>query len=90
MAVNSGKRNDEYFDDLETMSRDDREAYFNEKLSRVVRNTYRNSAVMRKRLDEAGVNPDMITTVGDIEKLPVLRKTDLIEMQKANPPLGES
>ncbi len=88
MAVNSGKRNDEYFDDLETMSRDDREAYFNEKLSRVVRNTYRNSAVMRKRLDEAGVNPDMITTVGDIEKLPVLRKTDLIEMQKANPPFG--
>ncbi len=88
MAVNSGNRQDEYFDERETMSRDAREAYFSEKLSQVVKYTYRKSTVMKKLLDEAGINPDMITTVRDIEKLPVLRKTDLIEMQKAAPPFG--
>jgi phenylacetate-CoA ligase len=88
MAVNSGKRQDDYFDERETMSRDAREHFFSEQLARVVENTYRKSAVMKKRLDDAGVTPEMIQTVGDIEKLPILKKTDLIDMQKANPPFG--
>jgi phenylacetate-CoA ligase len=43
---------------------------------------------VKKLFDDAGVSPDQIRTVKDLEKLPVTRKTDLVEMQKENLPYG--
>ncbi len=43
---------------------------------------------MKKICDKAGVSPDQIRTIKDLAKLPVTRKTDLLEMQKADPPYG--
>ncbi|MCJ7605115.1 MAG: AMP-binding protein [Dehalococcoidales bacterium] len=85
MAVTSPN---EYYDELETMSPADREAYLNKKLAAHVAHTYRHAPAVRKLLDGAGVSPAQITTVKDLEKLPVTRKPGLIEMQKADLPYG--
>ncbi|MFH1650951.1 MAG: AMP-binding protein [Chloroflexota bacterium] len=86
MAVS--KRRDEYFDELEVMSPARREQYQNEKLAAVVTHAYQHAPAVREMMDEADVSPGEILTVPDLEKLPVTRKTDLIEMQKADPPYG--
>lgn len=85
MAVN---RQDEYFDKLETMTATAREKYQCRKLAETVSNAYKNAPAVKEMLDKAGVKPSGIKTVKDLEKLPITRKTDLIEMQKANPPYG--
>jgi phenylacetate-CoA ligase len=77
-----------YFDEMETLSDDAREKYRNESLYQTVGYAYRNSAFARNLLDKAGVRPFSIRTPKDLELLPITRKNDLIEMQKANPPFG--
>ncbi|MFC1918092.1 phenylacetate--CoA ligase family protein [Chloroflexota bacterium] len=86
MAVS--KRKDEYFDDLETMSPQEREHYQNQKLTEIVNHAYHHAPTARELLDEAEIHPGDINKVKDLEKLPITRKTDLIELQKANPPYG--
>jgi phenylacetate-CoA ligase len=86
MAVRSGK--DEFFDALETMSSEARREYLDRKLATQVTYTYRRAPAVKKLLDNAGVKPSQIRSVKDLEKLPVTRKTDLLEMQKADLPYG--
>jgi len=86
MAVKA--RPDEYFDELETMPAEARQKYQNQQLSQTVANAYRHAATVKKMFDEAGVSPAQIGTVKDLEKLPIIRKTNLIEWQKQNPPYG--
>jgi len=43
---------------------------------------------VKEIFDRAGVSPAQIRTVKDLERLPITRKTDLMELQKANPPYG--
>jgi phenylacetate-CoA ligase len=77
-----------YFDAMETLSDEAREKYRNENLYQTIGYAYRNSVFARKLLDDAGVRPFSIRTPKDLELLPITRKNDLIEMQKANPPFG--
>jgi len=86
MAINSKK--DEFFDELETMPPAAREKYLNQKLSEAVAHAYRHAPAVKNLFDQAGVAPGQIRTVKDLEKLPVTRKPDLIEMQKKDPPFG--
>ncbi len=86
MAVRSKK--DEYFDELETMSPEAREKHLNSKLAEHVKHVYRHAPAVKTLFDRAGISPDQIRSVKDLEKLPVTRKTDLVEMQKENPPYG--
>jgi phenylacetate-CoA ligase len=86
MAVRAKK--DEYFDELETMSPAVREKLLNSKLAEHIKHTYKYAPAVKKLFDDAGVSPDQIRTVKDLEKLPVTRKTDLVEMQKENLPYG--
>jgi phenylacetate-CoA ligase len=81
-------RQDEYFDELETMPPEAREKYFNEKLAATVTHGYQHAPVVKTLLDKAGVKPGDLRTVKDLEKLPVTRKTDLLEMQKQSLPYG--
>jgi len=87
MAIISAKQ-DEFFDELETMSAEARRKYQDEKLSQTVAHAYHNAPAARALLDKSGISPDQICTVRDLERLPVTRKTDLIELQKAKPPYG--
>jgi len=86
MAIEA--RQDEFFDELETMSPAAREKYLDRKLSETVDNAYQHAPAVKELFDRAGVSPDLIRTVKDLEKLPITRKTDLIELQKTNPPYG--
>lgn len=86
MAVKS--RKNEFFDELEIMSPAAREKYLDGKLSETVKHAYEHAPAVKKLFDNAGISPDQIRTVKDMEKLPVTRKTDLLEMQKASLPYG--
>lgn len=77
-----------YFDNTETLTREEREKSQNGSLYETIGYAYRNSPFTRNLLDKAGVRPFAIRTAKDLELLPVTRKTDLIEAQKASPPFG--
>jgi phenylacetate-CoA ligase len=86
MALKS--RRDEYFDELELMTPDVRGQYLDKKLTEAVAYACSHAPAVKKLFDKAGLSPDQIRSVKDLEKLPVTRKTDLLEMQKADLPYG--
>jgi phenylacetate-CoA ligase len=88
MAVKSGNGKSYYFDELEIMPVEKRVKYLNDKLTSTIRHAYQHAPAAKSLLDKAGISPEEIQTVKDLEKLPVTRKTDLIEMQKSNLPYG--
>lgn len=86
MAVES--KPNSFFDELETMPAEVRKKYLNQRLCQAIDYAYRNTPAAKEILDRAKVNPAEIHTIGDLEKLPITRKTDLIELQRAKPPYG--
>jgi len=86
MAVKN--KPDEFFDELETMSAESREKHFDRKLSQTVAHAYRHAPAVKGLFNKAGISPEEVRTVKDLEKLPITRKNDLIERQKASPPYG--
>ncbi|MFC1953351.1 phenylacetate--CoA ligase family protein [Chloroflexota bacterium] len=86
MALKSGKGN--YFDELETMMIESRRKYLNGKLATAIINAYNKAPAVKKLLDDNVINPEEIRIVSDLEKIPITRKNDLIEMQESNPPYG--
>lgn len=58
------------------------------KLRQFVAQAYRNSPATKARFDAAGLKPAQLKRVADLEKLPILRKDDLVRMQQAQPPFG--
>ncbi len=78
----------EYYDKLETMSPSARQQYLDKKLHEQVAYAYSHSPAVKTSFDKAGVKPNDIKTTKDLEKLPIIRKTDLLDMQKANLPYG--
>lgn len=83
MAIDHG-----FFDEQDTMAPRDRHAYLEARLRETVHRAYRNAPAARQLLDDAGVVPGDIQKMPDLQKLPVTRKTDVIERQKADPPYG--
>ncbi len=75
-------------DTLERLSTPEREKRMNEKLQQLIKYAYENAPGFKARMDKAGVKPVEIKTRDDLEKIPVLRKDDLIQLQKENPPFG--
>jgi len=88
MALTSEARQGEFFDELEVMLPKEREDYFNRRLRETIDYAYRHAPSIKEIFDRAKVSPSQIRVVKDLEKLPIIRKTDLIEMQKAKPPYG--
>jgi len=86
MAVKD--KQDEFFDELEVMPAETREKYLNQRLSQAVDHAYRNAPATKEIFDKARVKPTQIRTIKDLESVPIIRKTDLIELQRANPPYG--
>lgn len=79
---------DDFFDELEIMPPGTREKYHNQQLSQTVEHAYRHAPAVKAIFDKAGISPNQIGTVKALEKLPITRKTDLIELQKKSPPYG--
>ncbi len=88
MAIISSDKQGEFFDELEIMPTEKREEYLTKKLQQTVNYAYRNAPSTKEIFDQAEVRPTEIRTIKDLEKLPITRKTDLIELQKIKPPYG--
>ena len=73
---------------LEKLPIGEREKVLGEKLHTLVIHAYKNAPAVKERFNKAGIKPDNVHSIKDLEKLPVLRKDDLIQLQKDNPPLG--
>ena len=61
----------------ETMSRDDMNALQLERLKETVARVYERVEPYRKKMDEAGVRPEDITSLDDLKRLPFVTKQDL-------------
>ncbi len=86
MAITSNQN--EFFDELEIMASETRETYLNQKLRETIEHVYHHAPATREIFDRVKVNPVEIHTTRDLEKLPITRKVDLIELQRERPPYG--
>ena len=75
----------EYFDDLETRSIDEREAAHLSKLPSQISNAKSNAPFFSKLLNK--ISAEDVISREALAELPITRKSDLIELQKNNPPL---
>ena len=57
-------------------------------LSDLIPHLAENAPGFARRLQEAGLTPEEITTLEDLNRLPPIRKDDLAEFQAASPPFG--
>jgi len=73
---------------LETMLQKKRLEYLNQKLRGIIQYAYKNSQAFKNKMDSAGLKPKDIQTTKDLEKIPITKKADLVELQKKNPPFG--
>lgn len=76
----------EYYDSLETRSPDEREAQLMAALSKQIGLAKRRAPGFKRILK--GIDPKAIDSRAALARLPVTRKSDLGELQKAIPPLG--
>ena len=53
---------EELYSSEEAMSVEERERYYNEKVSKLIQFAYENSPEVKERLDKAGVKPSQIRT----------------------------
>ena len=60
----------------------------NNPLHQTITHAYANSALFRKRMDEAGIQPIDIQERGDLSQIPVLSKDEVIAIQQADSPFG--
>ena len=73
---------------LETLPHKKRIEYLNRKLRGIVQYACKNSIAIKNKFDSAGLKPRDIQTIKDLEKIPITKKTELMELQQKNPPFG--
>jgi phenylacetate-CoA ligase len=66
----------------------ERAKWLDQRLAEQVEFAYRNAPAAKDKLEKAGVAPSQITTVKDLERLPVTPKGELVRLQQAKPPFG--
>jgi phenylacetate-CoA ligase len=76
----------EHYDSLETRQPAEREAWLMERLPCQVAHAQKNSAYYARLL--AAIDASVVTSRTALACLPVTRKSDLLELQKATPPFG--
>lgn len=72
----------------EQFSLDERAAYQRTFLRDIVTHAYGAGTPLKMVMDEKGIRPDDIQSVEDLAKLPVTKKSDLVNAQAENPPFG--
>ncbi len=77
-----------YFDHRETMTHEQRKEYYDRSLSQMVELGYERSKRVKKIFDQHGLAPADIQTIDDLERLPVISREELVEMEAADPPFG--
>jgi phenylacetate-CoA ligase len=74
--------------ELERMTPKERQKHLEERMREIIAYSYERAPAVKERFDKTGVKPEDIRTAKDLEKIPMVRKDDLIALQKANPPFG--
>lgn len=82
------RRHGYYNEGKETMLSGDREVYHKKKLSEILTHGYLHSKAVRSRFEKTGLRPQDIKDLKDLEKLPITKKTDLVNAQKEVLPFG--
>lgn len=73
---------------LKKMPSEQRQKYLNGRLREMVAFAYEKAPTIRSRLDKAGIKPSEVLGIKDLENMSVLRKDDLVNLYKTNPPFG--
>lgn len=60
----------------------------NDGIAKLVADLYENAPGFRRRMEGAGLTPAGVQTVADLAQLPILRKDDLLALQRQYPPFG--
>jgi phenylacetate-CoA ligase len=77
-----------YEKDRETRGWSERRLDLNGRFLRTLRHAYDHSSAYRQMVDAAGIDLSNIRSLEDIERLPLLRMTDLVERQRRTFPFG--
>ncbi len=72
----------------ETMGPRARRRYQEGWLKRLVQHAWRSAPGVRRRLEAAGLKPGDIKGLGDLARLPVIKKSAMPDLQRADPPFG--
>jgi len=84
----SGKE-DRFFDrERETRDWEKRKEDLNTRFLKTFRNACQNSKAYRDIYSSLGIEVSDIQDIDDMEQLPIIRMTDLVDRQKKNPPFG--
>jgi phenylacetate-CoA ligase len=59
-----------------------------DRLRHIIRHAYANAPAVKSILEAAGVSPDEIRSLADLDRIPVTSKDRLVELQAADPPFG--
>lgn len=78
----------EYYDDKETRSSQERTQEQNKRLSEMIRVGCDASPYIKKIFDDCGLTANSITSIDDLEKLPVISREKLVTLEMNNPPYG--
>ncbi len=77
-----------YDRDVETMSPEERVDFEKKILKEAVETAYLKSPYMRKKFEDAGVDPESVKTREDLEKIPITRKSEFRRIQEKDLPFG--
>ncbi len=82
-------RNSGYYDEkMERMDRADRDALQKKEALRSLRYAYEKAPGYREFLDESGVTPASVRSIDEFSLIPVLKKNQMPERHRKNPPFG--
>src|SRR6266446_899616 len=72
----------------ETMSTGARERYQAGWLGALLEHAWQHAPGVRRRLEQAGLSPKNFRSTDDLARLPVIKKSAMPDLQKADPPFG--
>jgi phenylacetate-CoA ligase len=73
---------------VETMPAQERDGLVLSKLQTQVSYAWERSAFYRERWQKAGFRPDLLRTLDDLARIPIITKDDIRQEQEAHPPFG--
>jgi phenylacetate-CoA ligase len=59
-----------------------------DRLRHIIQHAYANAPAVKEIMDGAGVSPDDIQTIADLDRIPITSKDRLVELQQEDPPFG--
>jgi phenylacetate-CoA ligase len=78
----------QFFDSMDSLSQPDRERQQLRALTKMATLGYRRSPTVRRIFDERGMEPEALAGLDDLQRLPVISREQLVELQLETPPYG--